>query len=323
VCIEASEAVTWWTFDPLALGTISLSSAIYTRGLHSLWRTAGMGAGIRRREAAAFFLGQASLLLALVSPIDRLSDLLFSAHMTQHEILLVVAPPLVVLGKPVVALAWAFGPRRRARVMRTLTSKTVSALWQAVSAPLVALLLHGLVLWLWHVPALFEAALRSEVVHALQHATFFATAMVFWWGIVRGRYGRGGYGLAAAFVFATAMHTSVLGALLTVASRLWYPLYEARALPWGVDAREDQQLAGLIMWVPAGVLLALLALGLFAAWLGESGRSVARSERLRLQRTAPLSGSPATRADEAQLEFAPSLDEAQIAAASHTRAQRP
>lgn len=290
MCIEAEQAVTWWTFDPLALGSVSLSSAIYTRGLSSLWRAAGVGAGISRREAGAFYLGQVSLLFALVSPIDRLSDLLFSAHMTQHEILLVVAPPLLVLGKPVVALAWAFGPRHRARVLRGLSSRPLSALWQTLSAPLVALVLHGLVLWSWHVPLLFEAALRNETVHAVQHASFVATAVVFWWGIVRGRYGRGGYGLAAAFVFATAMHTSVLGALLTVASRLWYPLYEARGVPWGVDAHEDQELAGLIMWVPAGVLLALLALGLFAAWLGESGRSVARAESRRAGRPLAAAG---------------------------------
>jgi len=281
MCIEAKEALTWWTFDPLALSTVALSSLVYGRGLTALWHAAGVGSGIRRAEAAAFYLGQASLLCALVSPLDRLSDLLFSAHMTQHEILLVVAPPLVVLGRPVVALAWAFGPTRRRRVMRALSSPQLSRIWRVLSAPLVILLLHGLVLWLWHIPALFEAALRSEAVHAVQHGSFFATAVIFWWGIARGRYGRGGYGLAAAFVFATAMHTSVLGALLTVASRLWYPMYAVRGQPWGVNVLEDQQLAGLIMWVPAGLLLALLSLGLFAAWLGEAGRRVEHAEKRR------------------------------------------
>jgi putative membrane protein len=148
-----------------------------------------------------------------------------------------------------------------------------------LSTPIVTLLIHGLVVWVWHVPQLFEAALRSEWVHAAQHASFFATAVLFWWGILRGRYGRAGYGLASAFVFATAMHTSVLGALLTVAARLWYPLYADRAVPWAVDAFADQQLAGLIMWVPAGLLFAVLSLALFAAWLGEVGRRVARNER--------------------------------------------
>src|SRR6478609_623400 len=292
MCIESREALTWWTLDPLALTTIGSSIAVYNRGLVNLWRSAGVGAGIGRREAAAFYAGQLTLLVALVSPIDRLSDLLFSAHMTQHEILLVVAPPLVVLGKPVVAFAWAFGERRRAAVMRALDSKLVSRTWWLLSAPLMILLVHGAVLWLWHIPVLFEAALRSEWIHAFQHASFFLTAVVFWWGVARGRYGRGGYGLAAAFVFATAMHTSILGALLTVASRLWYPLYSVRGAPWSVDVLEDQQLAGLIMWVPAGVLLGLLALGLFAAWLGEAGRRVHRAERRRLTRSGAGSSAP-------------------------------
>jgi putative membrane protein len=281
MCIEVKDAVGWWTLDPLAFAMVGTSSAVYTRGLSNLWRTAGVSSGIRRSEAAAFYLGQLSLLIALVSPLDRLSDLLFSAHMVQHEILLIVAPPLIVWGRPVVALAWAFGPQRRARVMRALNSPGVSRLWRFVSAPLVILLLHGLVLWLWHIPSWFEGALRNEGVHAVQHASFFATAVVFWWGIVRGRYGRGGYGLAAAFVFATAMHTSILGALLTVASRLWYPLYASRAAPWAIDAVQDQQLAGLIMWIPAGALLGLLSLGLFAAWLGEASRRVGSAERRR------------------------------------------
>src|SRR6478735_6314858 len=140
MCIESKEALTWWTLDPLALTTISASTAVYSRGLISLWRSAGLGAGIARREALAFYAGQLSLLLALVSPIDRLSDLLFSAHMTQHEILLVVAPPLIVLGKPLVALGWAFGERRRAAAMRALDSKRVTRMARLLSAPLVILL---------------------------------------------------------------------------------------------------------------------------------------------------------------------------------------
>lgn len=281
MCIEAKDALGWWTFDPLALGGIGVSTTVYTLGLRSLWKSAGAGSGIRRREAAAFYLGQLSLLIALTSPIDRLSDLLFSAHMAQHEILLIVAPPLIVLGKPVVALAWLFGPERRARFMCSLNAAPITRTWRFLSAPLVILLLHGVVLWIWHIPALFEATLRNEAIHAAQHLSFFATAAVFWWGIARGRYGRAGYGLASAFVFATAMHTSILGALLTVASRLWYPAYAVRGRPWDVNVLEDQQLAGLIMWIPAGVLLGLLSLGLFAAWLGEASRRVGHAERRR------------------------------------------
>lgn len=287
MCIEAAQALRWWTPDPLSLPMVALSSVVYARGLGRLWRTAGVGSGIRRREALAFYAGQVSLLIALVSPVDRLSDVLFSAHMTQHEILLVVAPPLLVLGKPPLALAWALDPQPRSALLRWLNSPALTRLWRRLSAPLTILLVHGLVLWLWHIPSWFEAALRNEWIHAVQHASFLATAVVFWWGVTRGRYGRGGYGMASAFVFATAMHTSILGALLTVASRLWYPLYAQRGEPWGVDVVEDQRLAGLIMWIPAGVLLGVLALALFAAWLGESARRVKLADRRRAATVQP------------------------------------
>lgn len=288
MCIDAREALGWWTADPLAIGTITLSSAVYAGGTMRLWRRVGTGHGIARWEALAFALGQLSLVVALISPVDRLSDLLFSAHMTQHEVIMLVAPPLVVLGRPVVALMWALPARVRARAGEAAAHPSVRGAWRRVSSPLPVMLVHGLVVWLWHLPSLFEAALRSEAVHAVQHAMFFATASLFWWSIVRGRYGRAGYGLAVLFVFATAAHTSVLGALLTVAERIVYPLYAERGAPFEIDAAEDQQLAGLIMWIPAGMVFALAALALFAAWLGESGRRVAAAER---RRRAPATTS--------------------------------
>lgn len=281
MCLEPREVLGWWTLDPLALGAVGLSTAVYTRGLQQLWQATGVGSGVRRRDAACFYLGQLCTLFALGSPLDRLSDLSFAAHMIQHELILVVAPPLVVLGKPVVTLAWAFGAAHRGTVMRTLSAPALTTSWRGLSRPLPILLLHGLVVWLWHIPSWFEAALRSEAIHALQHASFFATAVVFWWSMLRGRYGRAGYGLAAAFVFATAMHTSVLGALLTVSSSLWYPLYAARGAPFEIDALSDQQLAGLVMWIPAGLLLGVLALALFAAWLGDARARMARLGRKR------------------------------------------
>jgi cytochrome c2 len=123
-------------------------------------------------------------------------------------------------------------------------------------------------LWAWHLPVAFEWALHDSNVHAMQHLMFFITAALFWWAIIHGRYGRLGYGMAVFFVFATAMHTALLGVLLTYATHLWYPTY-AHTAP---HALEDQQLAGLIMWIPAGVIFTLIALALFAAWLGESER---------------------------------------------------
>jgi putative membrane protein len=180
VRIEVKEALGWWTLDPLAFGMVGTSTAVYTRGICALWRSAGLGAGIRRGEATAFYLGQLSLLIALASPIDRLSDLLFSAHMAQHEILLIVAPPLIVLGRPIVALAWAFGPQRRTRVMRALNSPEISRFWRFVIAPLIIVLLHGLVLWLWHIPSLDLALLGKQLAssRSSRNGVLLATAAV-------------------------------------------------------------------------------------------------------------------------------------------------
>ena len=130
-------------------------------------------------------------------------------------------------------------------------------------------------LWVWHIPTLYEAALQSTGVHAVQHVSFLLTAALFWWGMMHGRYGRTGYGVAVLYVFLTAVHSSVLGALLTVAPSVWYSAYAATAAEWRIDALADQQLAGLLMWVPAGVIFIVFGLALFAAWLGESERRAA------------------------------------------------
>ena len=132
----------------------------------------------------------------------------------------------------------------------------------------------------WHVPRLFERALENQSVHAFQHLCFFGTAALFWWTLVQGRYGRAGYGAGVLFVFLTSMHSGILGALMTLGRTLWYPAYDAPARAAGVDPLRDQQLAGLIMWIPAGIIFMVVGLALCAAWLGEAerrGRLSARS----------------------------------------------
>jgi putative membrane protein len=129
-------------------------------------------------------------------------------------------------------------------------------------------------LWVWHLPTLYQMALRNDGVHALQHFSFVATASLFWWAVVHGRYGRQGYGIAVVYVFLTAIHSGALGALLTVAPAPWYDAYVRQAAAWQVDALADQQLAGLLMWIPASVIFIVLGLALFAAWMGEAERRV-------------------------------------------------
>jgi putative membrane protein len=268
-----------WTWDPLSSAIIGATLGCYGLGLLKLWRAAGMGSGIKPLQAACFGLGELSLALALLSPLDRLSDGLFAAHMSQHELLMIVAAPLMVVGRPLTAYLWALPTNARIAAGHALNALPARWAWQFLSAPLFVLVLHGAVRWLWHLPALFEGAMRNEALHAVQHATFFGTAALFWWALLHGRYGKAGYGLAVLFVFATALHTSVLGALIAVAPRLLYPIYRERAAELGWQPLEDQELAGLLMWVPSGVLFLLCALALLAAWLGEAERRAARAER--------------------------------------------
>ncbi|HVT06195.1 MAG TPA: cytochrome c oxidase assembly protein [Polyangia bacterium] len=268
----------WWSWRPWVLLGLTAASATYARGVTRLWANAGTGHGIRRLSVAAYGAGMAALVVALVSPLDPLSALLFSAHMSQHELLMLVAAPLIVMGHPVVALLWAVPPRARERLLRAGKQPAAHAVWRAATHPTVALVVHAVVLWAWHVPFLFEAAMRSEPLHAVQHLMFFATAALFWWSLLAGRYGRAGYGVAVLFVFATGLHTGLLGVLLTFARHPWYPIYDARVRGLGGDPLSDQTLAGLIMWIPAGAILFVFGLALLAAWVAEAERRARRAE---------------------------------------------
>jgi len=258
-------------WDVVMLTGLVMVATLYVAGWWRLSRRAPGGRGLRTWEVAAFAAAWLTLLVALVSPLDRLSDLFFSVHMTQHELLMLVAAPLLVLGRPLVVAPWVL-PERTRRGLRAWQHPRALQAWRWLTRPTVVLVLHGAVVWIWHVPVFFEAALHSEAVHAVQHVGFFWTAALFWWALAHGRYGRLGYGVSVLFVFATALHQSVLGALLTFAPTTWYPTYVSTGAAAGIDPLVDQQLAGLLMWVPAGVVFMILGLALFAAWLGEAER---------------------------------------------------
>lgn len=255
---------------------------LYVVGLRRLWMNDAGRQTIPRWRAVAFLSGWAATGVALLGPLDRWSDVLFSAHMAQHEILMLLAAPLMVLGRPFIAVLWGVPPPARSAVASVAHRRPVAIVWDRLTGPLTVLALHAIVLWMWHIPAMFEAALRNESVHVLQHLGFFVTAALFWWALLHGRYGKLGYGVGVLYVFATAMHTQILGALLTFGSRIWYPTHAARTAAAGGSPIDDQQFAGVLMWVPFGVVFLFIVLALFAAWLGEAERRVAftTSERV-------------------------------------------
>ena len=262
----------------LVSSLIALAAA-YGLGVWRLWRAAGVGKGISLSEVSAFAAGWAALVIALIGALHELAESLLSAHMIQHELLMVVAAPLIALSSPFVAFAWLLRPFYSASGIRAAGARrrwfiAASRSWAAITTPATVWLLHALALWLWHLPSLYEAAVRDEMVHALQHLSFFGSACLFWWGIARGRYGRLGTGAAVIYVFTTALHSGALGALLTFSSSLWYPIYGPTSSAWGLTALEDQQIAGLIMWVPASVVFTAVGLGFLALWIRESDRRV-------------------------------------------------
>jgi PQQ-dependent catabolism-associated beta-propeller protein len=266
-----------WGLDPLVIASLLISAWLYFRGLRRMWHEAGRGRGIRRWEAAAFAAGWFALFVALVSPLHPLGEVLFSAHMTQHELLMLVAAPLIVLGRPVVAFLWSVPVVWSRRMGQWTKARWFQRGWKSITVPLAAWAIHALALWTWHVPFLFQATLRSDLVHTLQHVSFLGSALLFWWALIHGPQGALGYGVAALYVFTTSVHSGILGALITFAGTIIYPAYLHSTTSWGLTPLEDQQLGGLIMWVPAGLVYIVAGLALVAGWLRESDRRLGQT----------------------------------------------
>jgi putative membrane protein len=258
-----------WTWYPWVTLPLAVSGGLYLFGVARLWRRAGIGRGVRPWQAGCFGLGWALLVLALVAPLHWLGGRLFVAHMVEHEILMTAAAPLLVLSRPV-AMLWAV-PTPARRSIGRLGQGPMARSWARLTNPLVATMLHGAALWAWHAPALYQAALSDPWIHWLQHLCFFGTALLFWRALLQGRERELAYGAAVFYLFATSLHTGFLGVLLAFARRPIYPAQTAGAAEWGLTPLEDQQLAGLFMWVPAGLIYAGVALALAGLWIARSG----------------------------------------------------
>jgi putative membrane protein len=262
-----------WSFEPVVLITLALTSLVYGRGVRRLWSSAGQrGRGVSRASASCFAGGQAVLVVALISPLDALGGTLLSAHMAQHGVLAGLAPPLLLLGTPGVAFAWGVRGvlpiRRLAPVWRW-----VGALATAFATPMRATVVHGLMMWLWHAPVLFGAAVEHEWIHALQHLSFFIPAILFWRALLGGR-SAAQVGGAATAAFVTFMHTGLLGGLITMSPAPLYPVYDGRTESWGLTTLADQHLAGLLMWVPLGLPYVVAGLVLTSHLVREHVRDV-------------------------------------------------
>ncbi len=274
----AHEVLETWTWSAEISVPLALAGVLYALGLRALWRASGVGRGVTRMQAASYAAGWLVAVLALASPLHALSEHLFSAHMVQHELLMVVAAPLLVLGRPLVAFTWALPRGSRVTIGGALRAPAWRRAWHSLSSPWHAWVLHGAAIWIWHAPVLFQATLTNDAVHAVQHAFFFGTALLFWWALLHApRLGLGD-GAAVLYLFTTAIHTGALGALMLFSRSLWYPSYAALSAGWGLTPIEDQQLAGLIMWIPATLAYAVAALALLVRAMRRSELRVVRAE---------------------------------------------
>jgi putative membrane protein len=259
-----------WSLDPWITVPLALALWLYGRGVLRLWARAGRGRGISILRTASFVAGALVLALALVSPLDALGETLFTFHMVQHALLIVVVPPLLLFGLPGVAFAWAFPRRARRGAARASAPRSVVEHLTWMLHPLAAAGIHGLALWIWHVPAAFDAALENAALHILEHASFFLSALLFWQSLVLAHRSVATVPSAIAAAFLTLFHGGFLGALITFAPRPLFDWYGGRTELWGLDPLSDQQLAGLVMWIPLGFVYLAAGLTLAARLLAPS-----------------------------------------------------
>jgi putative membrane protein len=263
--VAAPEVPLGWGAEPWVVACLAVSALLYAVGVARLWPRQVLGRRAMLGRAGWFAAGGLTMVVALASPLDPAGGRMFAAHMVQHELLMIVAAPLLVLGQPFGPWMWALPARARIALGRAVHWRPWAAVWDTVTAPLPAWLIHFAALWVWHAPPLFQHALRDDTVHAWQHASFLFPALLFWWAVLGARGPK--RGPALVYLFTTMMHTGALGALFAMSATVWYPAYGDGPLAFGLTPLEDQQLGGLIMWVPGGLAYVIAGLALCLRWL--------------------------------------------------------
>lgn len=248
-----------WNLDPVLLLGLGTAAVLYERGY-------------RRRDGSmrrwAFHGALVALVVALISPVEALSGALLSVHMVQHVLLLVVAAPLLAWSAPGAALSRGLPDVARGwpRSLRRTVSLDADRLRRSRS-PIGRWVLYVAVVWAWHAAALYAAAVEHEPVHLLEHVSFLGVAFLLWSVLLGPARVRVEPGAGVLLIFTLGMQSTFLSVLLTFSTSAWYEPYLEAAPAWGVDALADQHLAGVVMWVPAGLLNTAIGLALFVSWL--------------------------------------------------------
>lgn len=256
------DAWTAWNADPLLIGVLVVAAWAYWRGQRGGRRQTDAW---RRRCFGGALL---ALAFALLSPLDAVAGALASAHMVQHLMLVLIAAPLLALSAPSSSLLRGSPLPVRRTSGRWRRRFGVNGALRALRHPVTAWVFHAGTLWLWHAAYLYDAALRLSAVHAVEHATLLFAGVLFWRVVAGGRgAGRVVPGLGVLLIFGMAMQSVFLSVLLTFARTSWYAGYAETTTAWGLTPLADQQLAGVIMWIPAGMIYLAAALTLFVRWM--------------------------------------------------------
>jgi len=254
-----------WTLDPVLVVPLALALLIYLVG----WRRLSARAATPVRPAL-FLSGWTVLTLSLVSPLHEAGERSFTMHMIEHELIMLVATFLLAASSAGGLMAWGL-PRLLRSALSGSWKSPLHSLWRRLTEPITATFVQAVVMWAWHAPALFDRALESSGWHIAQHASFFISSLLFWWAMLHPRSRTNGYGVSAACLFVTSLIGGALGALMSFSSSPWYADYAAMGMTGiGLDPVDDQRLAGLIMWIPGGLVHGIAALVMFYKWLKSS-----------------------------------------------------
>ncbi len=250
--------LTQWNWQPsIIIGTIIIIG-LYIYAVGPLRERYHPDEPVQTGQAVAFFLGIYFIFLVLVSPIDELGDYyLFSAHMVQHLFLTIVGPPLIVAGLP----GWLLQPLLKKRILFSVG--------RFFTYPGVAFVIFNANFWLWHAPPLYDATLYDPILHLLEHVSYIVTGVLYWWPVfspLSEGWPRLSMGGQLLYIFLGGMPTILLGAGLTFTAPLYEPYIHAPRV-WGLSPATDQQLGGLIMWVPANIAYIIVASVLFLRWM--------------------------------------------------------
>lgn len=273
-----------WDFRLELLLPLAVMGALYFWGWRKL-RRRSRGRFANRWRLASYWAGILALLLALISPLDVLSAQLFSIHMVQHLLLMMIAPPLLLLANPFPTILWALPPKPRRRIAGAFRQPALLArILRKTTGPGVSWVLYVLLFFGWHDSNAYSQALRLEFIHLLEHASFFGGAMLFWWHVTAASpriHPKPSLWLRAGFVLAMVPPNMLLGVALSFAETPIYPYYASLPRLYGLSVMDDQTWGGLIMWIPGSMMYVMAALVLVARLLINAENSTEQTGRAR------------------------------------------